>query len=409
MQKIFTFILLLLFISCSSTERNKPVFYDPPGSTDTRDKEIRYQIRKTYTFSEEGIAFSNEFSGARLNDVTKLSQNHFLLTFEPENAPVNNSAWFSFQVWSEKATEIELTLQYRDGKHRYVPKLSSDGKNWQPISTQFFRKDSSNGTAKLKLYIGPQKLWVSAQELIPSQDMVKWIENLSQFEYVTNRKIGESVNGRGIIALKIMENPNTDRHILIVGRQHPPEITGAIALMAFVERLTESDSLCENFRRKYSVSAIPLLNPDGVDEGHWRHNAHGIDLNRDWMNFHQKETQIARDYFLEQTKSGIEKVYFSLDFHSTQHDVFYTLDAEHPTQPPLLTEKWLEELQRRLAEGEYDIQPFALESPVSKTWFYNTFQCPSVTYEFGDENDREFIRRKARISAEVLMELLLDY
>ena len=39
------------------------------------------------------------------------------------------------------------------------------------------------------------------------------------------------------------------------------------------------------------VIVYPLMNPDGVDEGHWRHNTGGIDLNRDWAHYNQPETR----------------------------------------------------------------------------------------------------------------------
>ena len=157
------------------------------------------------------------------------------------------------------------------------------------------------------------------------------------------------------------------------------------------------------------LSAVPLGHPAGVDEGHWRHNVHGIDLNRDWVNFNQIETQTVRDFLLGQCNNGAEPVYFSIDFHSTQKDVFYTLDQDHQTNPAGLMEKWLAGIAAEMPGIEQDIRPFGTESPISKTWFYSTFKCPSVTYEVGDEVDRKFIRRKARIAAEVLMRLLAEY
>ena len=43
---------------------------------------------------------------------------------------------------------------------------------------------------------------------------------------------------------------------------------------------------------KFRVLAFPLMNPDGVDLGHWRHNAGGIDLNRDWSTTTRKKLKL---------------------------------------------------------------------------------------------------------------------
>ncbi|KAA3620014.1 MAG: hypothetical protein DWQ05_04620 [Calditrichaeota bacterium] len=408
MQMLFKLLVLLFVFGCTPKKNNQPVSYDPPGSTDTRDKEIVSQNKKVFYFERGKISFSNMFPGARLNMVSQLTDSSFQIEISPENAPINNSAWYAFQVWAKANQMIEITLKYQNGSHRYIPKLSPDGRNWSPIENNFFSSDTTAGTAQLKLQVGPQKLWISAQELITSKIMADWVQKLAHFQFVETKIIGASVENRNIIAVEITENPSAQKHILIIGRQHPPEVTGAIALQAFLERITEDDSLSTLFRQNYIVSAVPIVNPDGVDAGQWRHNVHGVDLNRDWVNFNQIETQIVRDYFLQKTKQAQEPVFFTFDFHSTQKDIFYTLKENLATEPPRLMEKWLQIMAERLPEETLDIQPFGLESPVSKTWFYSTFKAPSITYEVGDEDDREYIKTKARIAAEVLMEILVE-
>jgi len=307
-----------------------------------------------------------------------------------------------------KPPSSQVTLTYRDGDHRYIPKLSGDGRNWHPIDSEDFQADTLEGTVTLSLQIGPDTLWVSAQELITTANMQEWMRGLSQHDFVELEMIGTSVNGRELTAVEITENPGARRHVLIIGRQHPPEISGAIALKAFMERFVEDDDLSRRFRRDYVISAVPVVNPDGVDEGHWRHNAHGVDLNRDWVNFNQKETRAVRDFFLRRTQQASDPVFFAIDFHSTQTDLYYPLLPEMPTNPPHLLERWLDAIAQHFPEESLDIQPSGIALPTSKAFFYSTFQCPAVIYEVGDETDRELIRAKARYSATALMELLLE-
>ena len=78
-------------------------------------------------------------------------------------------------------------------------------------------------------------------------------------------------------------------------RQHPPEVSGYRSFLYFFNRLMDSDELAQNFRSNFHIIAYPMLNPDGVEQGHWRHNSKGIDLNRDWEYFRQPETRSVRD------------------------------------------------------------------------------------------------------------------
>ena len=196
MRLLLKIVFFTFLFSCSSPDQNKPVSYDPPGSTDTRDKAITYQIHKTYAFTEDDIYFSNEFPGARLNDVRRNGTLQYEVEISPENAPINDSAWFGFQIWSGKNQNVQITLRYHDGSHRYVPKLSHDRSTWQPIDPARMVIDSSKSSATLILQIGADKLWICAQELIVSDDFQTSMALSSRHVYPEKRAIGTSVGNR---------------------------------------------------------------------------------------------------------------------------------------------------------------------------------------------------------------------
>ena len=79
-----------------------------------------------------------------------------------------------------------------------------------------------------------------------------------------------------------------------------------------------------DFLDKYRILVYPLLNPDGVDLGHWRHNVGGIDMNRDWAYYHQPEIRKISNNIVKESKKNASQVILGLDFHSTYHDVYYT-------------------------------------------------------------------------------------
>jgi predicted deacylase len=201
---------------------------------------------------------------------------------------------------------------------------------------------------------------------------------------------------------------DASRHVLIIGRQHPPEATGTMGLLAFVEELVGETDLAVEFREYFRVHVIPLVNPDGVDLGHWRHNTGGVDLNRDWEAFNQPETRVVRETFSEILEQQGHEVWFAVDFHSTQNDVFYTLDRELETTPPGITDRWLSHIAAILPDYEVNDSPSGVDGPVSKNWFYRTFNAPALIYEVGDQTDRALIREVATTAAQGTMEILLD-
>jgi hypothetical protein len=150
------------------------------------------------------------------------------------------------------------------------------------------------------------------------------------------------------------------------------------------------------------------MNPDGVDNGHWRHSAGGIDLNRDWLNFNQPEVRAVRDVLLDLRADPGARFYFGIDFHSTQEDVFYTLSRHLETHPPGFIDAWLDAIRAAFPDYYVNDEPYDLGPPIAKNWFYESFGAPAVTYEIGDEVDRAQIRRLAQGAARAMMELLLE-
>jgi predicted deacylase len=145
-----------------------------------------------------------------------------------------------------------------------------------------------------------------------------------------------------------------------------------------------------------------------VANGHWRHNSGGVDLNRDWGPFTQPETRLVRDDVNELVAAGMTLV-LMLDFHSTGSNLFYTQLAEEPTVPEAFATRWLNASAQRLPDYEFlhDARGVS-ERPTTKNYFYTRFGIPAITYETGDETNRDAIEKSARVFAQEMMLLLLE-
>ena len=415
-------IALLIFFSCRQEgEELEGLAYDPPGATITTDKEISLQHKRIIYFSDSKIYASNEFTGARLNDFYRENDSVYFAYINAENKPINGSPWYAFKLWAEKQQEIYISLKYSGYAHRYVPKLSNDGINWKAFDTTMIVVDTIAKTATFKISVPADTLWISAQELITSGYYRKWEDKIAALPFVKKKTIGRSAEGRPLNELFISENEDTKDFVVFIGRQHPPEVTGFFGMKSFVETLVGDSETAKEFRKKYNALIIPLVNPDGIDNGHWRHNIKGVDLNRDWVEFNQPEPRTVSNTIKQVIELG-GNIKFFIDFHSTLMDVFYTLSLESTIteeqneeeiriakENHTLISQWLSNLQSKLPDYYVNIidtlsQP---TSPTSDRWVQRTFNAPALTYEVGDETDRELINRVAATAAEEFMKILI--
>lgn len=400
-------LLIATYTTCLGQEDFEGFPYDPEGATITTDKEIERPSKKTIEFPNDGVWISNEFSGARMSKVKKVNKHHYQILITPEMSPINNSPWYAFKIGSDTSVSVTIDLVYKEGTHRYHPKKSFDGKHWEPIPEAQYREH--NDSATITVHLDQAPMWISAQELLTRKYIDQWLQKLAADPHVTLHTAGYSHDRQTIPKLHITAPSQRKKGVLILmARQHPPEITGALASQVFIETVASSHPIAVLFRQQFEVRAYPLINPDGVTLGHWRQNAVGVDLNRDWKAFNQPETKSIRRDLLKLKTDSLRKVFYAIDFHSTNDNILYPIQREASTFPEDFTYRWIDSLQSTLPDFSFRVEPFDTRSPVAKNWIYHTFGADAVTYEMDDSINRDTLRRAARKSALLVMQHLLD-
>lgn len=348
------------------------------------------------------VRLTADFEASRMDDCKVLSDNNFLIILKPENTPINHSPWYAFKVEADQATDIRLTIQISGNlKNRYLPKISRDMKTWRLHPHQ-----NSGAQLAFNIKASSQAIYIAGQEVINNQYYVDWAQSLKATSGLSYTQLAMSQQGRPIF--KLESRGPSNEWLVILGRLHPPEITGALALFPFVETLLAPNDLADNFRKHYNVLVIPNLNPDGVAMGNWRHNANGIDLNRDWISLQQPETQQVHQY-LQQIVANGGKIKFAVDFHSTRSDVFYTLPIDYGVENPYFVKHWLSALNNFMPDFEVIQKPGNKpNSGVSKQYFADNYNVHAITYEMSDETDRDKIDLIARNASTLLMDTMLS-
>jgi len=400
-----------------------PATYQGQGATravETSSRPTDRQAKGVFPFEADGVYFSNEFDGARLDQIVRTGPRAYTITITPENTPINPSPWYAFQVWSATPGDVAVRLVYGDTvRHRYTPQLSHDGLQWQEIAPGRVTAEGAPATAGatarptsivMQLNVTDKPLWVAGQELQTSKHVFAWMDAIAAQRGGQVREIGKSTGGRPL-KLLTLGNPSGKKAMLVIGRQHPPEVTGYFAMQAFVETLAGPTPLAQQFRKDWTIYVVPLMNPDGVDGGFWRHNVGGVDLNRDWADFNQPETRAVRDFLKSQSAKTGGTFYFGIDFHSTWDDIYYTLDDNKlKGNMPHLVPEWLAAVQRAIPDYKPAIKSTAKLEPtsISRNYFFKAYGMEALTFEIGDNTPRARIREKGEVGANALMKLMLE-
>ncbi len=362
-------------------------------------------VHAANTCSRQGVAINSDFPAGAMQGCVFTADNAVTVQISPEAEPINPSPWYAIRIETESAINLQVTLAYGEYKHRYSPDLQIGDGPWQtlPDSAVSISEDEFEATVSLDLPASSQAL-LAGQPLMDSASYQDWMHTLPT-GLLSQTTIGQSAEGRPLWRLESTPKAET---LLILGRQHPPETTGAQAMKFFIERLLADDDLARQFRDQVGLIVYPLLNPDGVDNGHWRLNMGGIDLNRDWGPFTQPETTQVNadiDAYLAQHETRLIK---ALDFHSTYREVFYTQEDDTATVAPELLPDWLAGFEAQMIDSypDFEIDRSATHNPdrpTAKSYFSSRFNVASTTVEMDDNSTTEFIRDYAIAAAESLM------
>jgi len=352
------------------------------------------------------VMLDTHFDGGQLGNCVVSGNGVFDLTLFPEDAPpINKSPWYAYRVSGQRGDDVVIRMQFHDdyGYARYWPKYSRDGTSWQPLPQEQVSVSAEGDSVEVSFELDQARIWIAGQEVLAQAYYRQWINELEFHHDVETRLIGQSVQGRPLYLAETADRPE---FILMIGRQHPPEVTGAIAMRSFINTVLADTDLARQFRDRFKLAIVPLVNPDGVADGHWRHNVSGVDVNRDWGPFTQPESQAVLKW-VEQREASGEKLRLMLDFHSTFEDLFYTQPVSD--NPVDFASLWLSASAARLPDFPFKHMANEVsEQPNSKNYFYTSRGIPAITYESGDETSREQIENAAVVFAEEMMRVMLE-
>ena len=320
-----------------------------------------------------------------------LDEREFAILVTPEHAPpINPSPWYAFRYAARGGEGIFVRLDYLGARHRYPPKLVRGGE------IAAIPAEVSHHGRSARLALPPGEGIVAAQEPFGASRYALLVDRLARLPHADRIELGRSLDGRPITAVRFGHRA-APALVALLGRQHPPETTGAIAMEAFLLELADQLAARPSLGERVQFVAVPELNPDGVARGHWRANRGGKDLNRDWGEFSQPETRAVATW-LDELPDSVRPVAM-LDFHSTSRNVFYVQGEEETDErEEQFLDGWLRGTETLLEDYPFEIERRDSDPGLgtAKNWFHETYDIPAYTYEVGDETQPETIQQSAR-------------
>lgn len=374
----------------------------------TAQAQVVQQKRQSWPFENGAITFTNAFPGARLNKVTAGdTAGAYTLLIQREGKNVSNmSTWYAFAIESKAPRTLELTLSYAPGRHRYPPKIRfGETGEWIAIPDSKVKQGKEKFETIVTVEVGAGRTYIAGEPMLTVADQMAWADALvKQNAFVTRREIGKSVAGVPLIALETRTAKAADaRTIIVMTWQHPPEVSGVRSFRAFIETVLGDSTEAKALREKFNFTIIPVSNPDGVNEGAWRHNLGDVDLNRDWEKFSQPESRALRDVFTKVIRPGL-----FLDFHSTQKTVFYTHPDEITGPPQGFTAAWITALQNRFPNDKFKRDTgHNPTADTSRNWAAMKLGITAITVELADEVSLQWSKDFGHAAAEEMMAFLL--
>lgn len=219
------------------------------------------------------------------------------------------------------AVILSFSLSYSQSSHetpRFIP--VDDPCGYDPLASQ-----------ALLATLGPG--WGYNYDSL-QVDLQQW----RQSPYVTIDSVGASVQNRALWRLTITAPaPATAQRLRIWmhARTHPNEVQGWWVTDEVIKLLLGESPLAQLLRERCIFNIMPMYNPDGVELGLPRENAHGVDIESNWNKAeNEPEVTVLRNQFI-QFMASPAPIRIALNMHSAiackRYFVYHDATGTSPT------------------------------------------------------------------------------
>jgi hypothetical protein len=114
--------------------------------------------------------------------------------------------------------------------------------------------------------------------------------------------------------------PERKHRVFIHARTHPSEVQAFWAAREAIRFLLSDEKKAKQMRRDFIFNIIPMYNPDGVELGKARENAHSVDLESNWDNDPMEPEPTALKKTFMAFMAGPIPIEVALNLHADQYN-----------------------------------------------------------------------------------------
>lgn len=232
--------------------------------------------------------------------------------------------WFDLKVVAHSDQPIWFQIENALGAHQTdqrwnisKPFFSTDGKTWiRCVDTRFGKegiaKQMGEPVFRFRSPLLADTLYAAYFQPYGLSELGQFLQTLTGKEGVKVSSLGQSEEKRDIplITFDALDGSEDHQTIWIIAREHPGEAPSTFVCQGMVEALLSNEYA--GLRHSYKFKIVPIFNVDGVEAGYYYHNATGVNLARDWIDFKAAETTALRQAIEEDTTNGHLSMIFNL-------------------------------------------------------------------------------------------------
>lgn len=255
--------------------------------------------------TKEDMEFCADFDSGNLSSY-EVVNGIYELRIRKDCEDSKASTWFFFRVSAHEArrTKFRIVNLNRQGSlYRNGYRVIANGQRW-PVQ---YRDKGDHGELAWDWHFGRgEKVEFSFCHPYSYERIMQVPES----PYLQRDLLCYSAENRRIDLLTVGDGP---RRVLVSSRVHPGETPSSFMFDGLLDHILQDEEL----RRHYTFRLIPVLNPDGVARGNYRHDARGVNLNRvcdDPAEYPAQKAlmELADDLFL----------YLDLHAHASKQGIF---------------------------------------------------------------------------------------
>lgn len=141
-------------------------------------------------------------------------------------------------------------------------------------------------------------------------DLDAFLEKNKESPHLHTEVLVRTGKGRDVPLIRIGEEGKDRKPFLVTGRQHANESVASYVLEGFMQAALSDTPAGGEFRKKYVLYSVPLVDLDGVEDGDQGKNRAPHDHNRDWS-----DAPIYPEIVALKKLDGEKDFKLTMDFH----------------------------------------------------------------------------------------------